>query len=748
MEKAKEIAALKRQLKSTKNDAVKKAITKKIARLQDELEASKTPTKELAMKFRQATKDINSMSKSDFNALVRKLATKSEYSFLKGMTKNEIIDDLQREAKPVGWRFRGRTNFKKPTKSDIKQHKNVYYENRPNRSDVIHPVKLANGGGVENVKKIIDGDDVWYLTYIDSTHFFLSNSPDFKGNPYHIGQFRNRPFYNEVNQWLKSFNKYANGGGVNKDYYAIWDDNYNEIIGALDLPKSYKIITWPDLPEKIKKQIIEYINKNDKYAKGGNLKPIPAGNKGLPKLPKDVRNRMGYMAKGGGVRIFNPEDVFSTKKEWWKALHDAYGDVFGSDENARFVKPNFKVYVDKETGEEIVKHAGEIVGRWKPDFEEGYVFYVNSYDENNLDFAPNHGMAKGGGVGKLELSDEQRKLYSKYNSRYINYLHLSGRDVSFIEYLYNISEEYKKGTADHNLSKEESISLGNKLTNLRKKIQELDRKKMSEMATGGGVGKWGIGIDKSSPLHPYYFLHNTETGERKGQYNTKEEAEKVLNKKYANGGDVGQWTIGVDNYYFLFNYVTGERKGRYNTKEEARKALNKKYAEGGMMDANEENRHMVQNNNVQIMHHAEELKSAVKSAKHIPAWVVAKVFEATSALSNVTHYLDGESKMKHGGGVNDNFGYHVVNKQININGKKGIVTKGRYYWSNELADGRPSGIYYTIEFEDGTKDLINHSMIKDKMAKGGHLIGNRHKLDMNKNGRLDSEDFRILRGEK
>ena len=29
------------------------------------------------------------------------------------------------------------------------------------------------------------------------------------------------------------------------------------------------------------------------------LKPIPKGNKGLPKLPKEVRNKMGYMAQGG-----------------------------------------------------------------------------------------------------------------------------------------------------------------------------------------------------------------------------------------------------------------------------------------------------------------------------------------------------------------------------------------------------------------------------------------------------------------
>jgi hypothetical protein len=42
------------------------------------------------------------------------------------------------------------------------------------------------------------------------------------------------------------------------------------------------------------------------YATGGsvvdNLKPIPADNKGLPNLPKSVRNKMGFMKKGGMVK--------------------------------------------------------------------------------------------------------------------------------------------------------------------------------------------------------------------------------------------------------------------------------------------------------------------------------------------------------------------------------------------------------------------------------------------------------------
>ena len=39
-----------------------------------------------------------------------------------------------------------------------------------------------------------------------------------------------------------------------------------------------------------------------KYSKGGALKKAPADAKGLKKLPTEVRNKMGYMSKGGAVK--------------------------------------------------------------------------------------------------------------------------------------------------------------------------------------------------------------------------------------------------------------------------------------------------------------------------------------------------------------------------------------------------------------------------------------------------------------
>jgi hypothetical protein len=34
------------------------------------------------------------------------------------------------------------------------------------------------------------------------------------------------------------------------------------------------------------------------------MKKVPEGNKGLSKLPKDVRNKMGYMSKGGMAKKY------------------------------------------------------------------------------------------------------------------------------------------------------------------------------------------------------------------------------------------------------------------------------------------------------------------------------------------------------------------------------------------------------------------------------------------------------------
>ena len=55
-----------------------------------------------------------------------------------------------------------------------------------------------------------------------------------------------------------------------------------------------------DLPADI--DVPSFLKKKPKKMKdGGGLRDIPEGNKGLPKLPKEVRNKMGFKKDGGLV---------------------------------------------------------------------------------------------------------------------------------------------------------------------------------------------------------------------------------------------------------------------------------------------------------------------------------------------------------------------------------------------------------------------------------------------------------------
>lgn len=62
------------------------------------------------------------------------------------------------------------------------------------------------------------------------------------------------------------------------------------------------------MPANMKKAGKKYMYggmKKKKMSKGGSLKPVPSGNKGkgLSKLPKAVRNKMGYKQAGGGIKM-------------------------------------------------------------------------------------------------------------------------------------------------------------------------------------------------------------------------------------------------------------------------------------------------------------------------------------------------------------------------------------------------------------------------------------------------------------
>jgi hypothetical protein len=230
---SKEIAALEQKSKSAKTAVVKKALDSKIEKLQSEL-AKITTKSEANLKLSKAKAKVRAMSATAFNDFIEKLSAKQGYSFLKQMSAEEIRRDIQRVAKPVGWRYRGRENMKTPLKRDIKAGKNVYYENRANRADLSRVVRLKEGGSVNETFVVKDGQDTLYLTYIDSTHFYLSNTKSQKGSAFHVAQFKGEKYYNDVLSWLKSYNtKMAKGGFIGKQ--ANLDRNKNGRIDSEDL---------------------------------------------------------------------------------------------------------------------------------------------------------------------------------------------------------------------------------------------------------------------------------------------------------------------------------------------------------------------------------------------------------------------------------------------------------------------------------------------------------------------------------
>ena len=87
-----------------------------------------------------------------------------------------------------------------------------------------------------------------------------------------------------------------------------------------------------------------------------------------------------------------------------------------------------------------------------------------------------------------------------------------------------------------------------------------------------------------------------------------------------------------------------------------------KFADGG--ESKDEydvydNKRMLENQANEVEHHAEELSEQVSLTKKVPAWVVAKMERATTDLSDITHYLDGENKMEKGGELGD-VNYEII----------------------------------------------------------------------------------------
>ncbi len=175
------------------------------------------------------------------------------------------------------------------------------------------------------------------------------------------------------------------------------------------------------------------------------------------------------------------------------------------------------------------------------------------------------------------------------------------------------------------------------------------------------------------------------------------------------------------------------------------------YKAGGMTEASE-NKEMLLNQAEGFEHHAEEFESAVKKSDHIPAWVVAKSERASTDLSDITHYLDGENEQREemtegeeeyadGGELNDTAAKQSFNKGVidvmaedfvkklktkGINATKKSSKNGVFVYGEKRENGK-----YKYETYISYSELPNYEFLEfeeseflrlhKKMAMGGRL---------------------------
>jgi hypothetical protein len=89
-----------------------------------------------------------------------------------------------------------------------------------------------------------------------------------------------------------------------------------------------------------------------------------------------------------------------------------------------------------------------------------------------------------------------------------------------------------------------------------------------------------------------------------------------------------------------------------NNYPQQRKEFVGKYAEGGISEKEvaESNAEMVLSQIKAVKHHAQELSNVVSKNSDIEAWVVAKIERASTDLSDITHYLEFQTKKMAMGG--------------------------------------------------------------------------------------------------
>ena len=408
-----------------------------------------------------------------------------------------------------------------------------------------------------------------------------------------------------VNDIINKFGNYINTDEAQKK----WDNSTEEErLRACGYNSDYQNVKFNDLPIYVKSDVSQYYFL-DKYGERTTNKSM-------------FKTDGGYMAKGGEVNV---DDI----KSKMYGLFKGYLGNFISEEElisglSRVLgKKRWFRYFKNDTGVNDVNsvkiHLSERVNK---DFEKEQMQIA--IDEKGLrvyDFKGNEMMAKG---GKVRSQEEFNELVVEKQKLVKN---LSPKEVA--EMWNKNSNSPSKMTEDEAKMSNSKMYLADLL--VEKELTEEEHNKYFEhggmMAKGGETINFKVG-------DVYHDVGNQKLEIVKVDKDAKEITFKIKDALY---------TISIFIAEHNVNNRIWTKHGGY-------------MAKGGVTEKEvvESNAEMVLSKIKEVHHHADELGDIVSKKSDIEAWVVAKIERASTDLSDITHYLDGQhEKMSMGGSINN-----------------------------------------------------------------------------------------------
>lgn len=464
--------------------------------------------------------------------------------------------------------------------------------------------EMAKGGKIKSFYEVVyvDKDDTKKVVakFIDKNEAYVSAN----------NLMRNMPKMGKTGTYVvneNTTNKFKDGGYMAKGGELAAKKRLEELREELRAERiSYGELTeLQELSEYIDKDDVELLeaagvpeNDEDEYGKGGKIRSQEEFNELVIKKEKLVKN-------------LSPKEI----ADMWNK---------NSNSPSKMTEEEAKMSTSKMYLRDLLVEKELTKAEYNKYFEKGgYMAEGGRVKGRNNETGETYGVV----IGSVKKSDENiedgtemnvRKSYSSRISEVKLVFDNNGNLYEITDYGYALEGNYPEtsgGTVKTYIAnKKETLEI------LSKKYNPAFAKKLIELAKNPKMAEGGM----------------TEHGLRIG--------DKITDDMFWDNQIVVQNT--KTNKRAQIDLETGKRidemaKGGY-------------MAEGGVTakEVVESNADMVLSQIKAVKHHAEELSSVVSRKSNIEAWVVGKIERASTDLSDITHYLEGnKDKMSMGGTI-------------------------------------------------------------------------------------------------